>query len=135
MLAPSLNLVVAQRLVRKVCSHCSIKRDANYSEQAEIQDALKKISDLDPKLAVPFDGKIPDIVGCDKCNGSGYRGRLAVIETFEITDDIRRMIVDGKIGIDLYAKARENGFLTLKEDGIIKMLQGATTLDELRRVL
>ena len=45
------------------------------------------------------------------------------------------MIVDGKIGIDLYATARENGFLTLKEDGIIKMLQGKTTLDELRRIL
>lgn len=48
---------------------------------------------------------------------------------------MRKMIVDGKIGIDLYAKARENGFLTLQEDGIIKMLQGQTTLDELRRVL
>lgn len=45
------------------------------------------------------------------------------------------MIVDGKIGIDLYAKARENGFLTLKEDGIMKMIHGDTTLDELRRVL
>lgn len=45
------------------------------------------------------------------------------------------MIVDKKIGIDLYAKARENGFLTLKEDGFIKMIQGNTTLDELRRVL
>ena len=45
------------------------------------------------------------------------------------------MIIDGKIGVDLYAKVRENGFLTLKEDGVIKMLQGKTTLDELRRVL
>ncbi|MEI6118367.1 MAG: hypothetical protein WCP92_03880 [bacterium] len=45
------------------------------------------------------------------------------------------MIVDGKIGVDLYAKVRENGFLTLREDGIIKMIQGDTTLDELRRVL
>jgi type II secretory ATPase GspE/PulE/Tfp pilus assembly ATPase PilB-like protein len=45
------------------------------------------------------------------------------------------MIVEGKIGVDLYAKTRENGFLTLKEDGILKMLQGKTTLDELRRVL
>jgi type II secretory ATPase GspE/PulE/Tfp pilus assembly ATPase PilB-like protein len=45
------------------------------------------------------------------------------------------MIIDGKIGVDLYTKARENGFLTIKEDGIIKMLQGKTTLDELRRVL
>ncbi|MFA7298774.1 MAG: GspE/PulE family protein [Candidatus Absconditabacterales bacterium] len=135
MLAPALNLIVAQRLVRKVCSKCGTKRDANYGEQAEIKDVLKKISDLDPKFAVPFDGKIPEVVGCEECNGSGYKGRIAVIETFEIDDDIRRMIVDGKIGVDLYAKARENGFLTLREDGIIKMLQGNTTLDEIRRVL
>ena len=135
MLAPSLNLIVAQRLVRKICPHCSTKRDANYAEQAEIQDTLKKIADLDPKLAVSFDGKIPEIVGCNECNGTGYKWRFAVIETFEITDDMKKMIVDGKIGIDLYAKARENGFLTLQEDGIIKMMQGMTTLDELRRVL
>ncbi len=135
MLAPALNLIIAQRLVRKICSHCRTTRDANYSEQAEIKETLKKISDLDQKFTIPFDGKIPEIVGCDECNGTGYKWRFAVIETFEITDDIKRMIVDGKIGVDLYAKARENGFLTLKEDGIIKMLQGNTTLDELRRVL
>lgn len=135
MLAPALNLIVAQRLVRKICPHCGTKREANYWEQAEIKDILKKIADLDPKLAVNFDGKITQAVGCDQCNGSGYIGRIALIETFEITDDIRRMIVDGKIGVDLYAKARENGFLTLQEDGVLKMLQGNTTLDELRRVL
>lgn len=135
MLAPALNLIVAQRLVRKICPHCGTKRDANYGEQAEIQETIKKITDLDSTSKLSFDGKVPQIVGCDKCNGSGYQGRFAVVEVFEITDDLRRMIVDGKIGIDLYAKARENGFITLKEDAIIKMLQGLTTLDEIRRVL
>jgi len=135
MLAPSLNLIVAQRLVRRICPHCGTKRDANYSEQAEIKESLKKMADLDPKYAVAFDGKIPEPVGCEKCNGSGYQGRVAVVETFEITDDIRKMIVDEKIGIDLYAKAREEWFLTLKEDGMVKMLKWETTLDELRRVL
>lgn len=135
MLAPSLNLIVAQRLVRKICPHCKSTRDANYGEQAEIKEALKKMSDLDVKLAISFDGKVPQAVGCDQCNGSGYQWRIALIEAFEITDDIRKMIVDNKIGVDLYAKARENGFLTLQEDGIVKMLKGETTLDELRRVL
>ena len=107
MLAPSLNLIVAQRLVRRICPHCGTKRDANYSEQAEIKEALKKMADLDPKYAMEFDGKIPEPVGCEKCNGSGYMGRIAIIETFEISEDIKKMIVDEKIGIDLYAKARE----------------------------
>ena len=70
MLAPALNLIVAQRLVRKICPVCGTKRDADYGEQAEIKDILKKISDLDPKLTISFDGKIPSAVGCDQCNGS-----------------------------------------------------------------
>ncbi len=135
MLAPSLNLIVAQRLVRKICPHCGTKREANYSEKAEIQDAIKKMTDLDKKYQLSFDGKIPEAVGCEKCNGSGYIGRIAIIETFEISEDIKKMIVDNKIGVNLYARAREEWFLTLKEDGIMKMLQGETTLDELRRVL
>lgn len=73
MLAPALNLIVAQRLVRKICPNCGTKRDANYGEQAEIKETLKTISDLDPKFAMPFDGKIPQAVGCDECNGSGYK--------------------------------------------------------------
>lgn len=73
MLAPALNLIVAQRLVRKICPDCGTKRDADYGEQAEINDVLKKIADLDAKLTVSFDGKIPAIVGCDKCNGTGYK--------------------------------------------------------------
>jgi len=73
MLAPALNLIIAQRLVRKICSHCRTTRDANYSEQAEIKETLKKISDLDPKFTISFDGKIPEIVGCDECNGTGYK--------------------------------------------------------------
>lgn len=135
MLAPALNMIIAQRLVRKICPHCGIQRDANYAEQAEIADVLKKISDLDPTLAVKFDGSIPHAVGCDVCNGSGYIGRTAIVEILEVTENVRKMIVDGRVGVDIYAKARENGFLTLQEDGILKMLQGVTTLDELRRVL
>jgi len=62
MLAPALNLIIAQRLVRRICPNCGTKRDANYSEQAEIKDALKKMSDLNPKLNFPFDGKVPQAV-------------------------------------------------------------------------
>ncbi len=134
MLAPSLNLVVAQRLVRKVCPNCMTRRDANYSEQAEIQEHIKKIHDIHPQLPITYNGKVPHAVGCEQCNGTGYQGRMAIIEAFEVTDDVRKMIVDNKISIDIYAKAREAGFLTLQEDGILKMLQGKTTLDELRRV-
>ncbi|HPC34331.1 MAG TPA: GspE/PulE family protein [Candidatus Absconditabacterales bacterium] len=135
MLAPSLNLIVAQRLVRGLCPHCSTKRDANFAEKSEIEDAIKKINDANPKMNLKFDGKVPQAIGCDQCNGSGYKGRMAVLETFEITEDIKNLIIEGKVGIELYSKARENGYLTLREDGIIKVLEGKTTLDEIRRVI
>lgn len=73
MLAPALNLIVAQRLVRRVCPKCGTKRDADYGELAEIKESIKKMTDLDTKFAVSFDGKIPAVVGCEECNGSGYQ--------------------------------------------------------------
>jgi len=135
MLAPSLNLIVAQRLVRGLCPHCATKRDANYAEKTEIEETIKKIKDANPNIKLEFDGKIPQTVWCDKCNGSGYQSRISVIEIFEVTDDIKNLIVEWKTWIDLYAKARENWYLTLREDAIIKVLEWKTTLDEVRRVI
>jgi len=70
MLAPALNLIIAQRLVRRVCPNCVTKREANYGEKAEIEESIKKIADIDSKLAMAFDGNIPEVVGCNECNGS-----------------------------------------------------------------
>lgn len=60
---------------------------------------------------------------------------MAIVEVFEVSEAIKKMIVEGKDAIEIYGQAREEGFLTMKEDGIMKMLDGLTTLDELRRVL
>ncbi|HMT01257.1 MAG TPA: GspE/PulE family protein [Candidatus Absconditabacterales bacterium] len=134
MLAPAINLIVGQRLVRKLC-HCAIKRESNFAESEEIKKVLEKIHDIKPTKIIEFDGQIYHPVGCPDCNGEGYKGRIAIVETLEITEDIKQTIVEsGKI-IDIFAKARENGFLTLKEEGFIKMIDGQTTLEELRRVI
>jgi type II secretory ATPase GspE/PulE/Tfp pilus assembly ATPase PilB-like protein len=135
MLAPSLNLVVGQRLVRKVCPHCSVKKDPDYAESAEIAESVRKINDIDPTVKLDLHRQIPKVVWCDKCNGTWYIGRLVLLEVFEVAEDIKKMIVEGRTAIDMYGKARESGYLTMKEDGIIKMLDGLTTLDEIRRVL
>ncbi len=134
-LAPSLNLIIGQRLVRKVCPYCGTKKEPDYAESAEITEAIRKINDIDPTMKLDFHRQIPKIVGCDKCNGTWYIWRIALMEVFEVSEDIKKMIVEGRSAIDIYGKARENGYLTMKEDGIIKMLDGQTTLDELRRVL
>ncbi len=135
MLAPALSLVCAQRLVRKVDPATMTRREASYAEAQEIKEVLRKIKEIDPSLELTFDGTVPVAVPTESNNFTGYKGRMSLTEVFEITDDIKKLIVDGKTDIDIYAKVRENGYLTLQEDGILKVLQGLTTLDELRRVL
>ncbi|NOZ43702.1 MAG: Flp pilus assembly complex ATPase component [bacterium] len=66
-LAPALNMIIAQRLVRKVCE-CAVKRDASYAEKAEIEASVKKINEANPKMQLKFDGKVTEAVGCEKCN-------------------------------------------------------------------
>ena len=134
-LAQSLNLLVAQRLVRQLCPHCASRKEWDFSEKWEITEAIKRIKDANPTMEVDFDWYIPVAVGCEKCNWTWYKWRLAIIETFEITDDIKNAIYEWNSELEIYSKARWFGFLTLKEDGIIKMLQWKTTLDELRRIL
>ncbi len=135
MLAPALNLVVGQRLVRKVCPHCVSSREPDYAQAAEIQEVVKKINDIDPNLKLEIPKKIPKIVWCDKCNGTGYIGRIVLVEVFEVNEDVKKMIVEWRSSLDIYGRARENGYFTMKEDGIMKMIEGLTTLDEIRRVL
>jgi len=134
-LAQSLNLLVAQRLVRQLCPHCASKKEWDFSEKWEISEAIKRIKDANPTMEINFDWYIPVAVGCEKCNGTWYKWRLAIIETLEITDDIKKAINEWNSELEIYSKARWFGFLTLKEDGIIKMLEWKTTLDELRRIL
>jgi type II secretory ATPase GspE/PulE/Tfp pilus assembly ATPase PilB-like protein len=86
-------------------------------------------------MKLDFHRQIPKIVWCDHCNGTWYIGRMAIVEVFEVTDTIKKIIVEGWSEADIYGQAREDGFMTMKEDGIMKMLEGLTTLDELRRVL
>ena len=135
MLAPALELICAQRLVRKVDPATMTRREASYAEAQEIKEVLRKIKEIDPKLDVSFDGTVPVAVATESNNFTWYKGRMCLTEVFEITEDIKKLIVDGKTDIDIYAKVRENGYLTLQEDGILKVLQWLTTLDELRRVL
>ena len=135
MIAPSLNLVIAQRLIRRICPHCATKKMADYAERSEIEEALKKIQEANPGMNIEFDWYIPSAVWCQNCNETGYKWRFAIIEAFEITDEIKKLIWEWRNDIEIYAKARESGFLTLKEDWILKMLEWQTTLDELRRIL
>ncbi len=133
-LAPALNLVIGQRLVRKLHT-CATKREATLPEQQEMKDVVQTINQIDPTRKVSFDGNVWAAVGCDTDSHDGYQWRLAVTEALDVNNDIKEMILNNKNTLDIYAELRSKGFLTMKEDAYMKMLEGKTTLEEIRRVL
>jgi type II secretory ATPase GspE/PulE/Tfp pilus assembly ATPase PilB-like protein/FixJ family two-component response regulator/RNA polymerase subunit RPABC4/transcription elongation factor Spt4 len=123
-IASALEGILAQRLVRRVCDACRVPVTADR-EQLEL---LRVPSGL-------LDGGVYRGKGCDKCNNTGYQGRLGVYELFSMNDDFRHFISSGYRESELVEMARANGMRTLVEDGIEKVRLGLTTLDELLRVI
>ncbi|MER3484495.1 MAG: ATP-binding protein [Meiothermus sp.] len=112
--------VLAQRLVRKICDSCKIEVEADPTVLRRLG-----LSKEDVRGKALYKG-----TGCDKCNGSGYRGRAAIHELMSLDDEIRRAIVEGQSATQIKEIARTNGMKTLREDGIQKAFQGLTTLEE-----
>ncbi|TLM66052.1 MAG: pilus assembly protein PilB [Deltaproteobacteria bacterium] len=119
-----LNCVLAQRLVRKICTHC--KRPVSYSREM-LDDA--GLDGARYEHHPFFEGG-----GCRECNGQGYHGRSAIVELLELTDDLREMILDKTPISQLKEAARAAGTLFLRESAVNKMLAGLTTLEEINRV-
>ncbi|MGC8706453.1 MAG: GspE/PulE family protein, partial [Desulfurella sp.] len=124
LIASSLRLVLAQRLVRKICPYC--KQPINLPKEVLLKAGFLE-SDLD-------NIKILKGKGCSHCLDTGYKGRMAIFEVLPITDEIREMIINGKPENDIRQKALEQGMLTLKQDGLQKVKQGITTLEEVLSV-
>ncbi len=119
-ISASLVGVLAQRLVRRVCRHCQIEIEPDPA-------ALKRLN----LTQAEAEGKtLYKGTGCERCNGSGYKGRYAIHELMVIDDEMRHAIVEGKSSTALKEISRKNGMRTLREDGIGKAFQGITTLEE-----
>ncbi|MGH7586363.1 MAG: type IV-A pilus assembly ATPase PilB [Gemmatimonadales bacterium] len=118
--ASAVNLVVAQRLVRRICKQC--KEPASYREEE-----LKSLTSDPARLAAmkPQKGK-----GCDMCGGTGYKGRAGLYEVMALSPELRRMILRGASAAELQEHAVTEGMLTLRMDGIKKVERGITTLEE-----
>jgi type IV pilus assembly protein PilB len=120
----ALNCVLAQRLVRVICTHC--KRPIRVSRQ------LLEESGLDPALERSqafYEG-----VGCIECNGTGYKGRMAICELLDLTDRIREMILEKRPTSEIKKAAREEGMRFLRESAVERVLEGVTTLREINKV-
>jgi type IV pilus assembly protein PilB len=123
LVASSLNLVCAQRLVRRVCVNCKV--DDTHAPQALEQVGF---TSADASSVVPKKG-----TGCEKCNKTGYKGRVGLYEVMEITDELRELILVGASALELRRKAIEEGMITLRGSGLRKIKEGVTTIEEVLR--
>ncbi|HEV7903386.1 MAG TPA: type IV-A pilus assembly ATPase PilB [Pyrinomonadaceae bacterium] len=123
LVATSVNLIQAQRLIRRVCTECKEILPTPAEALVEIGFTPDEARDL--KV---YKGK-----GCSKCNNTGYKGRVGLYEVMEITDDIRELILIGASALELRKRAVESGMLTLRQSGLIKIRNGVTTLEEVVR--
>jgi type II secretory ATPase GspE/PulE/Tfp pilus assembly ATPase PilB-like protein len=124
-IGPAVNIAVAQRLVRKVCPKCSKLRKPTVEEIKIIKAELKK----DPK-----DLLVPEVKGCKYCNLTGYKGRVGIFEVLVIDDEIEKLISVSPTIAALREKAVERGMTTMRYDGLLKVLGGVTTFEEVDRV-
>ncbi|MFZ2188882.1 MAG: ATPase, T2SS/T4P/T4SS family [Candidatus Moraniibacteriota bacterium] len=145
LVASTANVIIAQRLVRKVCHDCCVEYKlndkemnvlSNNYEMEKILEVIKKSDILGGTLKAKDkwkDVKLFKAKGCEQCMG-GYRGRNGIYEVLEIDEEIRKMISQRASSHDIETKAREKGMLTMIEDGFAKCIQGITTVEEILRV-
>ncbi|HLL14477.1 MAG TPA: type IV-A pilus assembly ATPase PilB [Pyrinomonadaceae bacterium] len=123
LVATSVNLIQAQRLIRRVCVECKEVVPTPAEALVEIGFTAEEARDV----------KIYKGRGCGKCNNTGYKGRVGLYEVMEITDDIRELILIGASALELRKRAVENGMLTLRSSGLVKIRNGVTTIEEVVR--
>ncbi len=123
LVATSVHLICAQRLVRRICTNC--KEELKMPQQALLDAGFTQQEVASIKI---YKGK-----GCEKCNQSGYKGRVGLYEVMEINDEIRELILVGASALELRKKALELGMISLRRSGLIKAKDGLTTLEEVIR--
>ena len=133
-IAPAINLAIAQRLVRKVCASCVKKRDASPEELQEIMKAIKALPKKErPTIESPL--SIPVAEGCKACNDTGYRGRAGLFEAIAMDDELQELILKSPSTTAVKTMAEKKGMIPIRTDGLLRIVEGITTFEELNRVI
>lgn len=137
LMVSTINIIIAQRLVRKVCENCKEEYQPDEGLLARAKRAIGKINEREKAF---YDQQIFENVkfyigkGCDKCNKVGYFGRVGLYEVMKMTDSVKKLILAGKTAPEVEEQAIKDGMVTLEHAGIISAMQGVTTLSEVYRV-
>lgn len=135
-LAPALNMLIAQRLVRRVCSTCGTVQALPEDMKARVTTYVQTLPDrvnkeqylADMKLALVKDG------GCETCAGTGYKGRVALFELLRVSPAIQELIVKGAGQLEIQKVMADSDFVSMQQDGVLKVISGMTTFEEVERV-
>ena len=136
LLVSSLNCVVGQRVLRRVCKDCVSQSEISPDQEKELKETLGPIYSL-IEDKYKKEGKkmmLPKIVGCEKCNNTGYMGRIAIYEVMPVSEKLSKLIIEKAAAAEIQKQAMDEGMLTMKQDGYVKVLEGITTMDEVVRV-
>lgn len=137
LMTATINTIIAQRLVRKLCGACKKPTKIDEITQAMVKKALSRLSEtekksVDPTLLNTLEFYEP--VGCDQCDHIGFRGRVGLYEVLQMTNELRHQMINRSSSLEIEEAAIQGGMTTLEQSGILKALQGLTTLHEVYRV-
>ena len=134
LLPPTLKLIIAQRLVKKLCDNCKQEIEPPSEIRKIIEEAFEKLDSSIKAKYIPKEIKIYHPKGCEKCDFKGYTGRIGIFEAIIITEDIQQAIYEGKSEIEIEELLKFQNFVSLRQDGVIKALNGFTTIEEVIKV-
>lgn len=131
-IAPAVNMAIAQRLVRKLCDKCKQKREP---KKEELEIVKKIIKTLPQNYDTPAELAFWEAKGCDSCNNMGYRGRIGIFEAILVDENIEKLILKKPGETEILKAAESQNILDMKQDGVLKAIKGITTIEELQRVV
>jgi type IV pilus assembly protein PilB len=135
-LSPSINAVIGQRLVRKLCQNCKVEHVLTGPEREQVDKILSVIS---PKAKIDIPVHLPTVYkkgkGCNRCGELGYKGRIGIYEIFTMTEKVKTLVTEEAAAFKILQEVIEEGMITMLQDGVLKVLQGISSLEEVYRVI
>jgi len=138
LLTASINLIIAQRLARKLCQNCKQPQTPSIDAKKKIQQAFSVFAPYEGFDISSLNDPIfytPNKDGCDKCSGQGYLGRLGIYEVLYMSEEIKKSILAGTPSFEIQKLAQQEGMITLEQDGLIKAIKGETSLEEVYKLV
>ncbi len=131
LLPSAINLMISQRLISTLCSNCKTQIEAPAPIQKVIKDSFKDSSDLISKYKEPY--RVYHAPGCEKCNNKGFIGRISIMEVLEMTPNLEGIIMRDVTPDKILEEAKKQGMISLRQDGILKALDGYVSIEEVVR--